>query len=202
MGEYYKILGVSPDCSDAELEEAYQKLKNRYTRERFMEGEIGNEAARKLQKIEEAYNEITDARKGSLDSESHNDGASFSDVEAAIKDGNLTYAQSVLDRMEDRSGEWHYLESVIFYKQNHILDSKRQLEIALEQDPQNQKYKDAYEKLLAKIRFSESQFSSGNRGGYQNGQSMGQGRQMGGDSCMDFCANVVCYTVLCNSCCR
>ena len=58
MQEYYKILGLSENATDEEIDAQYEKLKERYSRERFYEGEIGNEAARNLTKLETAYTEI------------------------------------------------------------------------------------------------------------------------------------------------
>ena len=63
MDEYYKILGVSPDADDAEIETAYQNLKAKYSRERFEDGEVGNNAAKNRTKLNEAYEEIIEARK-------------------------------------------------------------------------------------------------------------------------------------------
>ena len=62
MQEYYKILGLTEDATDAEVEAKYKELKEKYSRERFYEGEIGNVAASKLGKVEEAYEEIKEYR--------------------------------------------------------------------------------------------------------------------------------------------
>ncbi len=67
MKEYYKILGVNENASDEEIDSAYRTLKDRYSRERFYEGEIGNEAAKNLTKLETAYSEILKNRKEKLD---------------------------------------------------------------------------------------------------------------------------------------
>ena len=48
MQEYFKILGLQPNATEEEIENAYQTLKNQYSRDRFLEGELGNEAARNL----------------------------------------------------------------------------------------------------------------------------------------------------------
>ena len=203
MQEFYKILGVSEFATDAEIEERYNKLKEKYSRERFYEGEIGNEAARNLTKLETAYAEIKNERGNKANDEGVFQ--NFSDVEKLIKDGRLSEAQNRLDDVNDRNAEWHYLQSVIFYKKNWINESKKQLEIALNMEPHNQKYSDAYTKLKQKISFSENQFRSGNaQGGAYNGAG-NENRQMGGDGandCLSFCATWCCMNMLCNMCCR
>ena len=200
MQEFYKILGVNESATDAEIEESYTKLKEKYSRERFYEGELGNEAARNLTKLETAYAEIKNERGNKTNDKGVSQ--NFSDVEQLIKDGKISEAQNRLDDIGERNAEWHYLQSVIFYKKNWINESKKQLEIALNMDPHNQKYSDAYTKLKQKISFSESQFRSGNaQGGAYSGTD---GRQMGGgaNDCLTFCATWCCMNMLCNMCCR
>lgn len=200
MQEYYKILGVSETATDAEIEEQYAKLKEKYSRERFYEGEIGNDAARNLTKLETAYAEIKQNRGNTMND--NGTSANFSDVENLIKNGNLNDAQSRLDDISDRNAEWHYLQSVVFYKKNWMNESKKQLEIALNMEPHNQKYSDAYSKLKQKISFSENQFRSGNT---QGANYSGEERQMGGsgaNDCLSFCATWCCMNLLCNMCCR
>ena len=200
MQEYYKILGVSETATDAEIDEQYAKLKEKYSRERFYEGEIGNDAARNLTKLETAYAEIKQNRGNTMND--NGTSANFSDVENLIKNGNLNDAQSRLDDVSDRNAEWHYLQSVVFYKKNWMNESKKQLEIALNMEPHNQKYSDAYTKLKQKISFSENQFRSGNA---QGTNYSGEERQMGGsgaNDCLSFCATWCCMNLLCNMCCR
>ena len=48
MQENYRILGVKENATDEEIEKAYRELKAKLREERFMEGEVGNEAAKKL----------------------------------------------------------------------------------------------------------------------------------------------------------
>ena len=204
MNEYYKILGVSQDASNEEIEQAYQELRAKYSKERFAEGEVGNNAAKNLTKLEEAYSEIMDARNGGIkDFEDNNSSNNTIDqVAEAIKNGYIDKAQSLLDSISVRTAEWHYLQSVVFYKKNWINDSKKQLEIAINMDPTNTKYKDAYNKLLTKMNYTNNnfnnQFYSGN-GNYQGGGYAD--RQMGGDGCMDCCTAYCCTEIMCSMCC-
>lgn len=192
MQENYKILGLTEFATDAEIDQAYNTLKEKYQRERFFEGEVGNEAARQLTKLESAYREIKAERS------SYNDNkCCFDDVEKLIKDGNISGAQDKLDEYSDRNAEWHYLQAVIFYKKNWINESKKQLEIALSIDSDNKKYLDAYSKLKQQMAYSEKRFESA-----PNDQEYN--RQMGGGSndCMSMCITWCCINMMCNGCCR
>lgn len=204
MQEYYEILGVSENATDEEVAAAYQKLKDKYSRERFYEGEAGNEAARNLTKVETAYSEIIADRK-LHNNASDRSAEDFTDIENAIKNGNLSAAQSGLDDITDRNAEWHYLQSVVFYKKNWINESKKQLEIAMNMDPHNEKYADSYTKLKQKIDYNEKQFHSGNASYGQSGSHRTTERQMGGsgiNDCLSFCATWCCMDMLCSICCR
>ena len=200
MQEYFKILGLQPNATEEEIENAYQTLKNQYSRDRFLEGELGNEAARNLTKLETAYQEIKASRVNSQ--ENTTDVHSFDEVEELIKKGDIASAQIKLDNINDRSAEWHYLQSVIFYKKNWINDSKKQLEIALNMEPHNNKYINAYTKLKQVIDYNDKQF---NNRTYNNEQQASQNRQMGGtdtNGCADFCLTWCCMNAMLNMCCN
>lgn len=195
----YEILNISSDATDSQIESAYKKLKEKYSEERFLEGEKGNYAAKMLTEIDIAYNELMSGRKAQAEPGSGS--GIFADVERALKAGDINGAQQKLDEINERSAEWHYLQSVVFFKKNWTNESKKQLELALRLEPANSKYKDAYEKLDGHINFSNRNFSSGNAnpgGEYENP------RQMGGDSCTDAancCSTMLCMNCLMNCCC-
>lgn len=204
MQEYYKILGLSENASVEEVERAYNALKTKYSKDRFLEGEAGNEAAKMLTKVETAYYEIMASKNTNGNEDAFS--TDFSQVEIAIKEGKINNAQKMLDDISNRNAEWHYLQSVIFYKKNWTNESKKQLEIAMNMEPHNTKYSSAYEKLKQKMEFAEKQFHSGNAN-YSNNQSFtGQDdRQMGGNFCSNM-AECFCYScainMCCSSCCR
>ncbi len=204
MQEYFKILGIPETATDEEIETAYKTLKAKYSEERFCEGEVGNLAAKNLTKLETAYAEITSNKKASSNKNEETVSYDFSEIESLIKDGKLDLAQEKLDDFNERNAEWHYLQSVVFYKKNWTNESKKQLEIAINMEPHNSKYADAYAKLKQKIDFNERQFRAGNPNMNNTGDAGYDNRQMGGGcgSFVDCCATWCCMNMLCNGCCR
>lgn len=202
INKYYKLLGVEPTCSNEELENAYTTLRRKYQSERFLEGEKGNYAAKMLTEIENAYYEIKAYRK----EQDTSSGGSFYQVESAIKEGNLQLAQQKLDEFDERSAEWHYYQSVIFYRKNWINESKKQLEIAISMNPSEDKYHKALEKIEAKINGSQSSTynpdwnKSGNA--YRREDDDGERvEQLGGESCCQWCCEMAICNLALNMCC-
>lgn len=72
-------------------------------------------------------------------------------IEAALNAGDLIKAQSLLDEMTERDGEWHYLQAAVFYKKRWYLEARKALKAALKADKKNEKYKKAYAELTEKI---------------------------------------------------
>lgn len=197
-----EILGLEEGATAAMIEEAYKSLSEKYREERFMDGEVGNNAARMLSKIETAKNELL-AELAEKGTEEGGSASSFTRVEELIRSGDLQEAQRVLDSFNERGAQWHYMQSVVFYRKNWINESKKQLEIAIQLDGENQKYKDAYQKLNDKIAYD----ASSSKGGAYQGQNMSAPAddQLGGNFCMDCiqcCALNACINCMCNSCCR
>ncbi len=199
MQEYYKALGLNENATDEQVDKAYDSLKAKYSKDRFLEGEEGNEAARKLTFLEVAYKEIKENRANSFG----NNSSSFEEVEKLIREGNINKAQEKLDDIPSNySAEWHYLQSVIFYKKNWYGESRKQLEIAINMDPNNSKYTTAYNKLKAKMDSNQKAFQSNYSQGY-GGNQQSNGQQMGGtNDCLTFCATWCCMDMLCSICCQ
>ncbi len=197
MKEYYELLGVSENATDEEIKESYEALKARYSEERWLDGEAGNEAAKMLTKIDVAYREITEARKEqSKNTEGKN---VFEEISDLIKENKISEAQARLDDCNERSAEWHYLQAVVFYKKNWTSESKKQLEIAMQMDPDNVKYRNAYGKMNAKNDY-QRQSAQQNQNPYSNPQGMPMDdNQMGGGNACSNCISC-CYTYLCVDC--
>lgn len=208
-----EILGLSEGATIDEIKSAYERLREKYLEERFKDGEVGNNAARMLTRIETAYNELMSEVSENVTMSDGGD--SFDKVEAYLRDGNIQEAQRVLDSFNERGAQWHYLQSVVFYRKNWINESKKQLEIAIQLDPSNQKYRDAYRKLNEKIDYDASQSAQSqyqnDANNYQsayNGQNMHSQTgddQMGGSFCANCLECIACnmaVNCLCNGCCR
>ncbi|MDE6585158.1 MAG: phage protease [Clostridia bacterium] len=199
-----EILGLSENATASDVKAAYERLRERYLEERFQDGEVGNNAARMLTKIETAYSELlSEIGENSARSDG---GDLFERVEQYLKDGNIQDAQRVLDTFNERGGRWHYLQSVVFYRKNWINESKKQLEIAIQLEPDNAKYREAYRKLNEKISYdANQQNASGQTYQGQTMNSQADDRQMGGSfcaNCIECCYLNMCINCLCNSCCH
>ena len=200
MQKYFEILGVDKNATQEEIEKAYLAKKAQLSKDRFLEGEAGNEAARQLTMLETAYFEIN-ANKTKM-TEGAENMYDFSEIETLIKQGNISQAQAKLDDINQRDAEWHYLQSVIFYKKNWVNESKKQLEIALNLEPHNQKYSTAYVRLKEKIEYNDRQF---NNNAYGANYQSADNRQMGGtdtNGCVDYCLTMCCMNMMCNMCCN
>ena len=195
MKEYYELLGLAEGATDEEIKARYDELKAKCNEDRWLDGEAGNEAARMLTKLDVAYEEIMASRK---EQSKNTDGQdSYEAVSALIKEGKLAEAQTALDEFNERSAEWHYLQAVVYYKKNWTNDSKKQLEIAIQMDPNNLKYRSAYGKMNAKNEYQQQSANQQTQNPYANAP-MDDGEQMGGNFCSE-CISC-CYATLCINC--
>ncbi len=200
-----ELFGLSEGATKEDVTSAYETLRAKYLEERFMDGEVGNNAAKMLTQLENAYNDLM--RELSENAAAEDGDSSFTRVEELIKDGDIAEAQRVLDSFNERGGRWHYLQSVVFYRKNWMNESKKQLEIAIQLEPDNDKYKDAYKKLNEKVNYDASRSATGEQQTVYEGQTMNsqQDNQMGGNfcaSCIECCYINMCINCLCNACCR
>ena len=204
-----QILGLEEGATKEQINAAYDALRAKYLEERFADDEVGNNAAVMLTKIEQAHSELLNEIAESSQEGQESVGSAFEKVEELIKAGDLAEAQRALDSFNERGARWHYLQSVLFYKKNWINESKKQLEIALQLEPNNEKYKTAYKKLCDKINY---QAHNAHRAQNEQNQSVYEGQtmnsapddQMGGGMCqycIECCAINACINCLCNGCC-
>ncbi len=201
--DLYALFGLTEAATDEELTAAYERLREQYREERWQDGEAGNEAARKLTELENAYKELTAERK--RQSKNTTGEAAFEEISRLLKEGDINGAQTVLDEFNERNAEWHYLQAVVFYKKGWMNDSKKQLEIAMQMDPDCNKYRDAYGKLNAKAEYEQRQRdASGNQQAPYGNMPGGEMPQMGGtgmcEQCCCCCGANICINSCLNGC--
>lgn len=201
----FVILGIDRSASQSEILDAYKQKRAYYQEHVFDEGESGAEAARMLEKLDEAYQQAMEIchESASVDGDGE---SSFEGVKRAIRNKDPEAAQRELDKVSYRGAEWHYYQSIVFYEKNWLNDSKRQLEIALEMDPGNSKYERALEKLKNNINGSKPYDKEGSQGVYNNnqqeyGHSEGYSRSYSQSaSATDGCC-AACEALWCADCC-
>ena len=88
------------------------------------------------------------------------------------------------------------MQAVVFYKKNWSNDSKKQLEIAMQMDPNNTKYRAAYDKMNAKNDYEKQSAREERQNPYAHEPMPDE--QMGGNACSN-CISC-CYTYLCIDC--
>lgn len=203
MKEFYELLGLTESATDEEITARYEELRDKCREDRWLDGEAGNEAARMLTKLEVAYKEIMSARKETSQNTEGKD--AFEEVAELLRQGKISEAQTLLDNFNERGAEWHYMQAVVYYKKNWTNDSKKQLEIAIQMDPDNAKYRSAYGKLNAKKDYNQ-QSAHQQAAETQNPYTGDAGdEQMGGGNvcsdCLSCCYSVLCVNCLFNCCC-
>ncbi len=198
MNKYYEFLGLNEGATDEEIDVRYKELKEKYSEERWQDGEAGNEAARNLTKLETAYKELKVARKETKQNTAGQD--AYAEIAELLKNGDINGAQARLDAFNERPAEWHYLQAVVYYKKNWTNESKKQLEIAIDMEPDNQKYRAAYGKMNARTEQQNQQ----QQNPYARQPQYDEPQQMGGNACTDCltcCYMNMCINCLFNMCC-
>ena len=115
----------------------------------------------------------------------------------------------MLDSISDRGGEWHYMQAIVFYKRDWLIEARTQLEMALQDDPSNAKYRNSLEKLKMAIQNPDKGAANfaGNGGAYNAGINGGAGESLDQPSqaeqmsnCLSSCCCAYCLTdCLCTS---
>lgn len=193
----YEILGLSTGATRADVDAKYKELRSKYQQDRFLPGEEGEEASEKLQQLEVAYRDILAAMDEQRQSDDFTADDDYTEIQNLIKDNRLDEAQNKLDARITRNAEWHYVQSILFYKRNWFLESKKQLELACQMEPNNERYRQSLEKLtkiLASNTISPDQMRTTSRP-VDNGPRVGAGNgTCTGSACAD--------CLLCNACCN
>ncbi len=203
MKDPYSVLGLAKGSDPEALKAKYNELHALYSEQRFKPGEEGNEGARKLQELEEAWSTVSADLETTSKTASF--GGDYGKIDRLIREGKYDEAQSILDSITDRKGEWHYMQAIVFYKREWLTESKTQLEMALQDEPDNQKYRNSLEKLKIAIDNPTPQYANATAGTAGNAANAapdaptGQQQAENMSNCLSSCCCAYCLTdCLCN----
>ena len=209
----FVILGLQKGASQSEILEAYKTKRAYYQQHVFDEGEAGADAARMLELLDTAYQDAMSYthEAAKIGGGEEGEASAYQEVKAAISAKDFAKAQSLLDDMYYRGGEWHYYQAIIFYEKNWLNESKKQLELAVDLEPENEKYKRSLENMKKKIDGTNAfrQNSSGqnaqdgrngNAGGQQDYATQRTYQQDQTAAAADGCCTA-CQCAICADCC-
>ena len=201
----FVILGVKKGATQSEILDAYKEKRAYYQGLVFEEGEVGANAARMIQDLDNAYQMAMEYAhdSASVSADEQFDGFdSFADVKNAIKNKDFARVQSLLDDNFDRGAEWHYYQSIVYYEKSWLHESKKQLEIALTLDPNNAKYQKALDNMKKKIDGTNAFDDPKQKGRKARGQNDGYRYQRSyQQQSTEDTACRVCQGLICADCC-
>ena len=146
----YQVLGVSRDASDEEIKKAYRRLAKKYHPDLNPGDE---EAARQMQRINAAYEQITNPEKsnptyGGYDpfgGYRHNTEQSDTEryQQAAwqyIRFRRYQEALNTLNNISDRNARWYYLSALANSGLGNQVTALEHIKRAVSMDPSNMEY--------------------------------------------------------------
>ena len=145
----YKVLGVSRDASDEEIKKAYRRLAKKYHPD-LNPGDA--EAARKMQEVNAAYEQITSPEKSSAYGGydpfggSRQQGSSYVSAAAQyIRFGRFREALNVLSQVSERDARWYYLSAMANNGLGNQVTALEHIRKAVSMEPDNMEYLRALE---------------------------------------------------------
>ncbi len=190
MSDPYKVLGISPDCSDEEVKKAYHELARKYHPDNYAGNPLADLVSEKMKEINEAYEQVQKERAGGsrpssrASAEENGQTAFYSRVRAYINSGRFDMAERMLDSVPstERGAEWNYLRGCICLQRGWVLDAQNFFTSACYMDPENSEYKQALDAI-------REQGSAASRG---------SSRESGCSFC-DICNGLICADCCCES---
>ncbi len=162
MNDPYSVLGLSSSASIEEVKKAYKRLAKKYHPD--VAGNDEN-AARKMQEINAAYDAIINGHSYSDTSGSGPFGSSYSSYgsysSGSAESNEMRAAASYINahrfrealhvlstvRTEDRNGRWYYYSSVAKYYSGDTSGALGDIAEAVKREPQNMEYSAFLERL-------------------------------------------------------
>lgn len=190
MRDPYEVLGVSRSASKEEIKSAYRALARKYHPDNYAGSPLAENANRKMQEINEAYDAIV---SGNANSNAYSQYAyntsynqnDFQQVRSYMQQNRLDEAEGVLEKMSEasRDAQWYYLKGQINYQRGWSDQAFTYFATAYKMQPQNAEYRHAYENL-----------SRQRNGGYRQNTRHNSTNDCNG---CNICCNLLCLDSIC-----
>lgn len=159
MSDPYQVLGVSPDASDEEIKKAYRRLAKKYHPDL---NPNDAEAAKKMQEINAAYEQIQNPDKGNTGYggyqsaygrawEQETAGSDENRYQQAaynyIRYGRFQEALNALQSDTNKNAQWYYLSALANDGLGNQVTALEHMKRAVSMDPSNLRYLSALERM-------------------------------------------------------
>lgn len=151
MRDPYEVLGVPRNASSDQIKSAYRELAKKYHPDRYINSPLAENANKKMQEINEAYDAII---SGSKTNQYSNSGGveDFRKIRELILKDQLDEAEKMLEGIHEalRSARWYYFKGQVNYKRGWTDQAYTYFATAYRMEPNNLEYRNAFEAANAK----------------------------------------------------
>lgn len=192
MRNPYEVLGIKESASEDEIKRAYREQVKKYHPDQYQDNPLAKLAEDKLREVNEAYEYLMKNAGCKKSNQSWGKSAGWQEAgndtlaqaRYYINNGNISAAEDILERIQERNAEWHFLKGMIFMKKGWYNEAMSHIQNAANMDPYNVEYRSALNRM-------------NNQGNMYRGQAYGRGYNQNDDLCK------LCTCLWCSdSCCE